>query len=99
MRLAGRRFLWVVVPLLVALIGWGWWSAVTAQRATRLELEALRARKQQLEQTNRALQREVDALKNDPAERARAARKVLDAAAPGEILVIVPRPTPTRGAK
>ena len=95
MRLSGRRWLWLLVPLLVALVGWGWWGAVTAERETRRELEELRARRQQLEETNRALERQVAALKQEREARARAAREALDVAAPGEVLVVVPQPTPT----
>ena len=99
MRLPARRFLWVLLPLLVGLIALGWWRGVVGERATRRELEELRSRRQQLERANRSLEREVKALKDDPEARVRAARKALDAAAPGEILVIVPQPTPTKGAK
>lgn len=87
------------MPLLVALVGWGWWQAVIAERETRRELVELRARRQQLEEANRALAREVEALKREREARARAAREALDVAAPDEVLVIVPRPTPTKGAK
>jgi hypothetical protein len=76
------------VPLLVVLIGWGWWQAVVAERETRRELLELRAHRQQLEEAKR--EREA---------RARAARETLDVAAPGEVLVIVPQATPTKGAK
>ncbi len=99
MRLPTRRLIWVLVPLLVGLIAVGWWRGVVGERATRRELEELRARREQLERANRALEREVEALKGDREARVRAARKALDAAAPGEILVIVPQPTPTKGAK
>ena len=99
MRLPARRLLWVLLPLLVGLIALGWWRGVVGERATRRELEELRARRERLERANRALQREVDSLKGDREARVRAARKALDAVAPGEILVIVPQPTPTKGAK
>jgi cell division protein FtsB len=98
-RLPARRWLWALVPLLVALVSWGWWQAVIAERETRRELVELRVRRQQLEEANRALAREVEALKREREARARAAREALDVAAPGEVLVIVPRPTPTKGAK
>jgi cell division protein FtsB len=94
-----RRWLWALVPLLVALVGWGWWQAVIAERETRRELVELRARRQQLEEANRALAREVEALKREREARERAARETLDVAAPNEILVIVPQATPTKGAK
>jgi cell division protein FtsB len=95
-RLPARRWLWLLVPLLVALVGWGWWRAVVAERETRRELEELRARRQLLEETNRALVRQVGALKQEREARARAARETLDVVAPGEVLVIVPQPTPTK---
>jgi cell division protein FtsB len=87
------------VPLVVALVAWGWWRAVIAERDTRRELVELRTRRQQLEETNRALAREVEALKREREDRARAARETLDVAAPGEVVVVVPRSTPTKSAK
>lgn len=87
------------MPLLVALVGWGWWQAVIAERETRRELLELRVRRQQLEEANRALERQVEALKHEREARARAARETLDVAAPDEVLVIVPKPTPAKGAK
>lgn len=87
------------MPLLVALVGWGWWQAVVAERETRRELLELRVRRQQLEEANRALERQVEALKHEREARARAARETLDVTAPDEVLVIVPKPTPTKGAK
>jgi cell division protein FtsB len=98
-RASVRRSLGILLPLLALLVAWGWWRAVVAERATRREVVELRARRQQLEETNRELAREVEALKNDREARARAAREALDVAAPGEILVVVPRATPTRGAQ
>ncbi len=94
MRLRTRRWLWLLVPLIVALVGWGWWRAVVAEAETRRELQELRVRRQRLEEANRALERQVEALKREREARARAARETLDAAAPGEVLVIVPQPTP-----
>ncbi len=99
MKLPARRLVWVLVPLLVGLIALGWWRGVVGERATRRELEDLRSRREQLERANRALEREVAALKGDREARVRAARKTLDVVAPGEVLVIVPQPTPTKGAK
>lgn len=87
------------MPLLVALVGWGWWQAVVAERETRRELLELRVRRQQLEEANRALERQVEALKHEREARARAARETLDVAAPDEVLVIVHKPTPAKGAK
>ena len=99
MRFPARRWLWALVPLLVVLIGWGWWQAVVAERETRRELIELQVHRQQLEEENRALARQVEALKREREARARAAREALDVAAPDEVLVIVPQATPTKGAK
>ena len=99
MRPLSRRWLWALVPLLVALVGWGWWQAVIAERETRRELLELRTRRQQLEEVNRALAREVEFLKRESEARKRAARETLDVAAPNEVLIIVPQATPTKGAK
>ncbi len=99
MRLPRRRWLWLVAPLVVAVVGLGWWRAVVVERQTRRELEELRARRDQLEEANRVLERAIRALKNEREARARAAREALDVAAPGEVVVIVPSPTPTKGAK
>jgi len=72
---------------------------VVAERETRRELLELRVRRQQLEEANRALERQVEALKHEREARVRAARETLDVAAPDEVLVIIPKPTPTKGAK
>jgi cell division protein FtsB len=98
-RFPARRWLWALVPLLVVLIGWGWWQAMVAERETRRELIELQVHRQQLEEENRALARQVEALKREREARARAAREALDVAAPDEVLVIVPVATPTKGAK
>jgi len=98
-RLPGRRALLLVLPPLAALIGWGWWVGLVAERETRRELAELQGRRQQLERVTQALSREVAALKHEPAARARAAREALDVAAPDEVLVIVPARDATRGAK
>jgi cell division protein FtsB len=94
-----RRWLALLLPLLALLVGWGWWRAIVAERQTRRELVTLRAQRQQLEETNRELARQIEALKNEREARARAARETLDVAAPDEVLVVLPQPTPTRGAK
>lgn len=99
MRPPGRRALWLVVPPLVGLIGWGWWLGLVAERQTRRELGELQARRQQLERATQALAREVAALKREPAARERAAREALDVAAPDEVLVILPSHPAARGAK
>jgi cell division protein FtsB len=94
-----RRWLGLLLPLLALLVGWGWSRAIVAERQTRRELVNLRAQRQQLEETNRELARQIEALKNEREARARAARETLDVAAPDEVLVVLPQPTPTRGAK
>ena len=99
MRLPRRRWLWLLAPLAIALVGLGWWKAVVVEWDTRRELDELRIRRSQLEEANRALEREVRALKNEREARARAAREALDVAAPGEVIVIVAKPTPTKGAQ
>ena len=99
MRLPRSRWLWLLAPLVVVLIGLGWWRAVIVERETQRELEELRVRRQQLEEANRVLERAIRALKEEREARARAAREALDVAAPGEVIVVVPRPTPTKGAK
>jgi cell division protein FtsB len=83
----------------VVLIGLGWWRAVIVERETQRELEEFRVRRQQLEEANRVLERAIRALKEEREARARAAREALDVAEPGEVIVVVPRPTPTKGAK
>ncbi len=99
MRLPRSRWLWLLAPLVVVLIGLGWWRAVIVERETQRELEEFRVRRQQLEEANRVLERAIRALKEEREARARAAREALDVAAPGEVIVVVPRPTPTKGAK
>jgi len=98
-RLTRGRWLWLVAPLVAAVVALGWWRAVVVERQTRRELEELRVRRTQLEEANRVLERAIRALKNEREARARAAREALDVAAPGEVVVIVPSPTPTKGAK
>ena len=90
-----RRWLWLGAPLLVAAVAWGWWRGAASVRESRRELAALEERARQLEEVNRALAREVAALKREREARARAARETLDAAGPDEVLVIVPTPAPT----
>ena len=99
MRLPRSRWLWLLAPLVVVLIGLGWWRAVIVERETQRELEEFRVRRQQLEEANRVLERAIRALKEEREARARAAREALDVAAPGEVIVVVPRPTPTKGAQ
>lgn len=88
------RLALAVVPALLALAGWGWWAGVRAARETRVELSALKARQQQLEDANRNLRREVDQLQRERWARERAAREALPVAAPGEVLVVIPSPSP-----
>ncbi len=98
MRWLARRWPWLIAPLLAALVGWGWWRGNLAVRDSRRELADLQSRKRQLADSNRVLAREVEALKTEREARARAAREAMDAAAPGEVLVIVPTPPPTTPA-
>lgn len=95
----GRWGAWLGLPVLAGLAVWGAWRGVAEARRSRLEVRALETRRTSLEEANRALRREVDALRREQATRERAARQVLDVAAPGEVLVIVPpTPAPTPGA-
>ncbi|MGV8041388.1 MAG: septum formation initiator family protein [Thermoanaerobaculaceae bacterium] len=95
----GRWGAWLGLALLAGLAAWGAWRGVAEARRSRLEVRALEARRASLEEANRALRREVDALRKEQAARQRAARQVLDVVAPGEVLVVVPpTPAPGRGA-
>jgi cell division protein FtsB len=89
-----RRALLVVGPLLVALVGWGWWQGAARVRETRRELAQLRQRLEALDAERSRLAREVESLKEERAARARAAREALDVTAPGEVLVVLPAETP-----
>jgi cell division protein FtsB len=93
-----RAWLFVLGPLLVAVIVWGWWRGVVVERETRRELVELQAKKRRVEETNRVLAREVAALSQERAARERAAREGLDVAAPEEVIVVVPA-TPTPRAR
>jgi len=92
-----RRAAWLGLPVLVALVGWGWWSGNLAVREARRELAELEARQAELERQNRELVRQIDALRRERETRARAAREAMDVAAPGETVVIVPA-TPSPAA-
>ncbi len=98
MRGGARAWLFVLGPLLVAVIVWGWWRGVVVERETRRELVELQAKKRRVEETNRVLAREVAALSQERAARERAAREGLDVAAPEEVIVVVPA-TPTPRAR
>lgn len=99
MRRLARWSLWLGLPVLGGLAAWGAWRGVAEARQGRIETRALEAHRANLEETNRALRCEVDALQHERAARERAARQALDVSAPGEVLVIVPpTPTPVRGA-
>jgi len=88
-------WLFVLGPLLAAVIVWGWWRGLAVERETRRELVELQAKKRRVEETNRVLAREVAALSQERAARERAAREGLDVAAAEEIIVVLPAtPTP-----
>lgn len=84
-------------PLLVAAVGWGWWRGVVTTQVSTREVADLLARKARIEQVNAGLRREVTSLRRERETRARAARNILDVAAPGEVVIVVPAtPTPRR---
>ncbi|HPC84677.1 MAG TPA: septum formation initiator family protein [Thermoanaerobaculaceae bacterium] len=89
----GRWGAWLGLPVLAGLATWGAWRGFAEARHSQQEVRALEARRARLEEANRALRREVDALRKEQAARQRAARQSLDVAAPGEVLIVVP-PTP-----
>jgi cell division protein FtsB len=97
-RVGARVWLFVLGPLLAAVIVWGWWRGVAVERETRRELVELQAKKRRVEETNRVLAREVAALSQERAARERAAREGLDVAAAEEIIVVLPA-TPTPGTR
>ena len=97
MRVTPRHALFVVVPLLVALVGWGWWRGAERVRETRRELAQLEARRQALDGERRRLARDVEALRREREAKVRAAREALDVSAPGEVLLVLPPPTPGTG--
>lgn len=99
MKLSGRRTLLVLGPLLAALVAWGWWRGSVRVRETRRELAQLEAQRQELEAASRGLAREVEALRHEREAKVRAAREALDVAAPGEVLVVLPPPTPGTGKR
>ncbi|MBP1621270.1 MAG: hypothetical protein H6Q02_2037 [Acidobacteria bacterium] len=90
---AWRRWLWLGVPLLACLVTWGWWRGAVSVRESRRELAELVERRDRLQEGNRALAREVEALRREREARARAARETLDVVSPAEVLVVVPPPT------
>jgi len=90
---AWRRWLWLGVPLLACLVTWGWWRGAVSVRESRRELAELVERRDRLQDANRALAREVEALRREREARARAAREALDVVSPAEVLVVVPPPT------
>jgi cell division protein FtsB len=90
-----RLALLVLGPLALALLLWGWWRGVESARASQRELAELQARMARLESATAELRREVAALQREKEAKARAAREVLDVAAPGEVVVV----TPDTGAK
>lgn len=84
----------VAAPALVGLVAWGWWAGFVALRESRAELEELLVRRAELERVNRQLRRRLEGLQQEREARARAAREVLHAAAPDELIVVLPSPTP-----
>lgn len=97
----GRRLLvrglLVLAPVVAGLAAWGWWAGFVSLREARTELNRLVERRVALERANRQLRRELAGLQHDREARARAARTVLLTAAPGELVVILPAPTPGAG--
>ena len=98
MKHSPRRALLVLAPLLAAGVAWGWWRGSVRVRETRRELAQLELRRQSLEAARRRLNREVEALRHEREAKVRAAREALDVAAPGEVLVVMPQPSPTPGS-
>lgn len=83
-----------LVPLAAGLVAWGWWAGLAGVRETRGELQRLIERRSALEEANRELRQKLAGVREDREARARAAREVLHVAAPDEIVVILPSPTP-----
>jgi cell division protein FtsB len=96
-KLTPRRLWLLLAPLLAGLVAWGWWAGAVRVRETRRELAQLEAQRLQLEAAQRRLAREVEALRREREAKVRAAREALDVAAPGEVLVVIPPPTPGTG--
>lgn len=94
MKIRLRLVLVTGLPIL-GLSLWGWWSGVKSVQETRTILEQLEKRRSELERRNRTLAREVEALRQEPAARQRAARELIGVASPDEIVVLLPPPTPT----
>lgn len=88
------RLLLVLAPVAAGLVAWGWWAGVAGVRETRGELHRLIERRSALVDANRELRRELAGLRHDREARARATREVLHAAAPDEVVVVLPSPTP-----
>lgn len=89
------RALLVSALLVVGLSVWGWWTGLARVRETRGTLRELRARYAELERGNRALAREVEALRREPVSRQRAARELIGVASPEEVVVLLPTPSVT----
>jgi uncharacterized protein HemX len=90
-----RLVLLLLLPLALGLAGWGWWASFRSLAETRKELGQVQNRRDQLAAANRDLRREVEALERDREARARSIREQGDVAGAGELLVVVPRATPT----
>ena len=97
MKVTSRRALLVAVPFLAAAVVWGWWRGAERVRETRRELAQLELRRQALDGERRRLARDVEALRREREAKVRAAREALDVSAAGEVLVVLPPPTPGTG--
>jgi cell division protein FtsB len=95
--MTSRRALLLAVPVLAVAVSWGWWLGAERVRETRKELAELTARRETLDRECRRLAREVEALRREKEARVRAARESLDVLAPGEVMVVLPPPTPVSG--
>lgn len=88
------RLVLALVPVAAGLVAWGWWAGLAGVRETRGELQRLIERRSALEAANRELRQKLAGVREDREARARAAREVLHVAAPDEIVVVLPSPTP-----
>ncbi|MEP0772898.1 MAG: hypothetical protein HRF46_00865 [Acidobacteriota bacterium] len=89
------RGLLALAPVVAGLAAWGWWAGFSSLREAQSELHRLVERRDALTGANRQLRRQLAGLRHDREAQVRAAREVLLAAAPGEVVVVVlPSPTP-----
>ncbi len=91
------RGLLVLAPAVAVLVAWGWWAGFSSLREAQSELHRLVERRDALARTNRQLWRQLAGLRHEREAQGRAAREVLLAAAPGEVVVVLPSPTPGFG--